>query len=52
MFGIIAFILFVIAAILSWAGGSGAHHADAIAYAGLAALTIEVIFAWRPWVHP
>lgn len=50
MLGILAFVLFVVAAILSWTGGS--HHAEAIAYAGLACLTLEVIFAWRPWVHP
>lgn len=49
MFGILAFILFVIAAILAW---GGKDHAAAIAYAGLAALTIEVIFTWRPWIHP
>ena len=49
MFGILAFCLFVIAAVLSWGHSA---HADAIAYAGLAALAIEVIFPWRPWTHP
>jgi hypothetical protein len=52
VFGILSFILFVIAAILAWTGGSAAHHADAIAYAGGACLALEVVFAWRPWVHP
>ncbi|HVT97917.1 MAG TPA: hypothetical protein VHE33_10435 [Acidobacteriaceae bacterium] len=51
MFGILAFILFVIAAILGWTG-SEAQHVLAIIAAGLAALTAEVVFAWRPWVHP
>ncbi len=49
MFGILAFILFVIATILGWNGNA---HAAAIAYAGLAALTAEIVFAWRPWVRP
>jgi hypothetical protein len=48
MFGILAFVLFVIAAVLGWGHND---HAAAIAYAGLAALTIEVVFAWRPWAH-
>jgi hypothetical protein len=49
MFGILAFVLFVIAAVVGWNGG---HHADAIAYAGAASAVIELVFAWRPWVHP
>lgn len=51
MFGIIAFILFIIAAILGWTGQESAHVIAIIA-AGLAALTAEVVFAWRPWVRP
>jgi hypothetical protein len=46
MFGVIAFVLFVIAAILAWIGKS---HADAIAYAGLACLTVHMVFPWSPW---
>jgi hypothetical protein len=49
MFGILSFVLFVIAAVLAW---NHAAHADAIAYAGAACAVIEVVFAWRPWVHP
>jgi hypothetical protein len=49
MFGVLAFILFVIAAILSWIKGD---HDLAIVSAGLACLAIEGVFAWRPWVHP
>lgn len=46
MFGLIAFVLFVIAAILAWTGQS---HATAIAYAGLAALAVHVVWPWSPW---
>jgi uncharacterized membrane protein len=48
MFGIIAVVLFIIAAILAWLNHA---HADAVAYAGLAFLAIEVVLAWRPWRH-
>jgi hypothetical protein len=50
MFGVLAFILFVIAAILGWTG-QDSQHVLAIVSAGLAALTAEVVFAWRPWVR-
>jgi hypothetical protein len=50
MFGIIAFILFIVAAILGWTGQDSTHVLAIIA-AGLACLTAEVVFAWRPWVH-
>lgn len=50
MFGIFAFILFVIAAILSWQG-TAAGHVLAFISAGLACLTAEVVFAWRPWTR-
>jgi hypothetical protein len=43
MWAIIAFILFVIAAILAWLH---LNHADAIAYAGLAALALEGGIVW------
>ncbi len=49
MFGILAFILFVVAAILAW---GHQPHADAIAYAGAASAVAELVFSWRPWVHP
>lgn len=49
MFGIFAFILFVIAAILAW---SHQQHADAVAYAGAACAAGELVFAWRPWTRP
>jgi len=49
VFGIAAFILFIIAAILAWTHGA---HADAIAYAGAACAVAELVFSWRPWVHP
>lgn len=47
--GIIAFILFVIAAILAWLGQ---RHADAVAYAGLAFLALDGLYVWRPWRRP
>jgi len=50
MFGIIAFVLFLVAAILGWTGQES-QHVLAIIAAGLAALTAEVVFAWRPWVR-
>ena len=46
MFGLIAFVLFVIAAILAWSAKS---HAEAIAYAGLACLAIHLVWPWSPW---
>ena len=46
MFGLIAFVLFVIAAILAWYCRS---HAEAIAYAGLACLAIQTAWPWSPW---
>jgi hypothetical protein len=46
LFAIIAFVLFVIATVLAW--GSKAH-ADAFAFAGLAALALAVLFSWAPW---
>jgi hypothetical protein len=46
MFGLGAFVLFVIAAILAWTGHA---HADAIAYAGLACLAIHLVWPWSPW---
>ncbi|HEY1705559.1 MAG TPA: hypothetical protein VGG75_38225 [Trebonia sp.] len=48
MFGIFAFILFIVAAVIGW---NGNPHAAPLAYAGLACLTAEVVFAWRPWTH-
>lgn len=48
MLGIIAFVLFVIAAVLAWGGKS---HAEAIAYAGLAFLALQSVFAWAPWAR-
>jgi hypothetical protein len=46
MFGLVAFVLFVIAAILAWTSKA---HADAIAYAGLACLAIHLVWPWSPW---
>jgi hypothetical protein len=46
MFGVAALVLFIIAAILAWQGHA---HADAIAYAGLACLSVQTVFAWAPW---
>jgi hypothetical protein len=46
VFGLIAFVLFVIAAILAW---SGKAHAEAIAYAVLACLAIQSAWPWSPW---
>lgn len=46
MFGLLAFILFVIAAILAW---TGQDHSAAIAYAGLACLALQTVWAWAPW---
>lgn len=49
VFGVIAFVLFVIGAIVSWTKGD---HDLAIVSAGLACLAIEGVFGWRPWVRP
>ena len=49
MLGIIAFVLFVVAAIVSWIKGD---HDLAIVAAGLAFLALEGVIAWRPWVRP
>jgi hypothetical protein len=49
MFGLIAFVLFVIAAIVAWLGKA---HAEAIAYAGLACLAIHLVWPVTPWRHP
>lgn len=46
MFCVIAFVLFVIAAILAWTSKA---HSDAIAYAGLACLAIHLVWPWSPW---
>ena len=46
MLGIIAFVLFVIAAILAWLGKA---HADAVAYAGLAFIALHSLWPWTPW---
>jgi hypothetical protein len=43
---IVAFVLFVIAAIMAWLGNS---HAEAVAYAGLAVLALSFIWSWEPW---
>jgi predicted N-acetyltransferase YhbS len=40
-FAVVAFILFVVAAVLAWMGKA---HSDAVAYAGLACLAVDV--AW------
>jgi hypothetical protein len=50
MFGIIAFILFIVAAILGWTG-QDAQHVVAIIAAGLAALTLDIVWPYRPWVR-
>lgn len=47
MFGIIGFVLFVIAAIVSWIKGD---HDLALVAAGLACVALEGPFPWRPWV--
>jgi heme A synthase len=41
LFAIVAFILFAVAAILAWLGKT---HSDAVAYAGLACLAVDI--AW------
>jgi hypothetical protein len=46
VFGLIAFVLLVIAAILAWQKGD---HPAAIAYAGLALLAIQSVWPWSPW---
>jgi uncharacterized membrane protein len=46
MFAIVAFVLFVIAAIVAFLGKS---HADAIAYAGLAFLCLQLVWPFTPW---
>lgn len=48
VFAVFAFVLFVIAAIVSWIKGD---HDLAIVSAGLACLALESIVAWRPWVR-
>jgi hypothetical protein len=47
-FGILAFVLFIAATIMAWLGK---NHADAVAYAGLAALTIQVAWHYAPWAR-
>jgi hypothetical protein len=47
VFGIIGFVLFVIAAIVSWIKGD---HDLALVAAGLACVALEGPFPWRPWV--
>jgi hypothetical protein len=46
MLAVVAFVLFVIAAIVAFLGKS---HSDAIAYAGLALLALQLVFPWAPW---
>ncbi len=53
MFGLIAFILFVIATILAWTDKSiSLEHLLAVAFAGLAALALQTVWAWTPWGRP
>jgi hypothetical protein len=48
MLGILAFILFVVGAVIGWPQDD---HVLSVISAGLAALTIDIVWPYRPWVR-
>jgi len=48
MIGLLAFVFFVVAAVMAWLGK---RHADAVAYAGLAFLALAGIWQYAPWAR-
>jgi hypothetical protein len=50
MFGLIAFVLFVIATIVAWVDKTISDpHLIAIVAAGLAFLALQTVWGWAPW---
>ena len=50
MFGLIAFVLFVIATIVAWVDKTISEpHLIAIVAAGLAFLALQTVWGWAPW---
>jgi hypothetical protein len=53
MFGLIAFVLFVIVTILAWIDKTvSVSHLIAIVAAGLAFLALQTVWGWSPWTRP
>jgi hypothetical protein len=52
MFGIVAFVLFVVATIVAWVDKTiSVPHLLAIIAAGLAFLALQAVWGWAPWTN-